>query len=268
MNDNRNMILAIVLSALVLLGWSFLSEQLVPDRRPADPEGRERQGEAGAAAAASASPSQAPQALRARSAVARLDAARPDRDAEPQRLDQPEGRADRRSRAARTARHDRPKIRRPVPPAVAGRRARRPISPASAGAAQGVAAPDADTVWTASAPTLSPGKPVTLSWTNPAGQRFESDHLGRRPLSLHGPAAGRERSAPAPSRSAPTASPAAPDAIARPVEPGRSTSARSASSTARPTMTSTGRRSTKQGPGGVNSRQSTAAGSASPTNIG
>jgi YidC/Oxa1 family membrane protein insertase len=38
---------------------------------------------------------------------------------------------------------------------------------------QGVAVPDADTLWTASAPTLTPGKPVTLSWTNPTGQTFE-----------------------------------------------------------------------------------------------
>ena len=38
---------------------------------------------------------------------------------------------------------------------------------------QGVAAPDANSVWTASAPILTPGKPVTLSWTNPTGQRFE-----------------------------------------------------------------------------------------------
>ncbi|HKX35848.1 MAG TPA: membrane protein insertase YidC, partial [Rhizorhapis sp.] len=30
MNDNRNMLLAIVLSALVLIGWSFLSEQFFP----------------------------------------------------------------------------------------------------------------------------------------------------------------------------------------------------------------------------------------------
>jgi len=29
--------------------------------------------------------------------------------------------------------------------------------------------PGADTVWPASAPVLSPGKPVTLSWTNPTG---------------------------------------------------------------------------------------------------
>ena len=38
---------------------------------------------------------------------------------------------------------------------------------------QGVAVPDANTVWTASAPTLTPGHPVTLSWTNPTGLKFE-----------------------------------------------------------------------------------------------
>jgi YidC/Oxa1 family membrane protein insertase len=38
---------------------------------------------------------------------------------------------------------------------------------------QGVAAPGAAAVWTASSPLLAPGRPVTLSWTNPTGQRFE-----------------------------------------------------------------------------------------------
>jgi YidC/Oxa1 family membrane protein insertase len=38
---------------------------------------------------------------------------------------------------------------------------------------QGVAVPDANSVWTASATELTPGHPVTLSWTNPTGQRFE-----------------------------------------------------------------------------------------------
>ena len=37
----------------------------------------------------------------------------------------------------------------------------------------GVQVPDENTVFTASAPQLSPGKPVTLSWTNPSGQRFD-----------------------------------------------------------------------------------------------
>jgi YidC/Oxa1 family membrane protein insertase len=36
----------------------------------------------------------------------------------------------------------------------------------------GVAVPDANTVFTPSATTLSPGKPVMLSWVNPAGDRF------------------------------------------------------------------------------------------------
>ncbi len=34
MNDNRNMILAIVLSAIVLFGWSILSEQWFPTANP------------------------------------------------------------------------------------------------------------------------------------------------------------------------------------------------------------------------------------------
>jgi YidC/Oxa1 family membrane protein insertase len=38
---------------------------------------------------------------------------------------------------------------------------------------QGIATPGPDTLWTASSPTLAPGKPVTLSWSNPTGQRFE-----------------------------------------------------------------------------------------------
>ena len=34
MNDNRNMLLAIALSALVLIGWSFLSEMFLPAAGP------------------------------------------------------------------------------------------------------------------------------------------------------------------------------------------------------------------------------------------
>jgi YidC/Oxa1 family membrane protein insertase len=40
-------------------------------------------------------------------------------------------------------------------------------------AAPGVKVPDSDTVWTASAPAVEPGKPVTLSWDNGAGLVFE-----------------------------------------------------------------------------------------------
>src|SRR3546814_18934485 len=38
---------------------------------------------------------------------------------------------------------------------------------------EGVELPDANTAWTASAPVLAPDSPVTLSWANGPGQRFE-----------------------------------------------------------------------------------------------
>src|SRR3546814_9212089 len=38
---------------------------------------------------------------------------------------------------------------------------------------EGVELPDANTAWTASAPVLAPDSPVTLSWANGTGQRFE-----------------------------------------------------------------------------------------------
>ena len=34
MNENKNLILAVVLSALILLGWSFLSEKFLPSNPP------------------------------------------------------------------------------------------------------------------------------------------------------------------------------------------------------------------------------------------
>ncbi|RYY32883.1 MAG: YidC/Oxa1 family membrane protein insertase, partial [Sphingomonadales bacterium] len=37
---------------------------------------------------------------------------------------------------------------------------------------EGVTLPDANTLWTANGTTLAPGKPVTLTWTNPQGLRF------------------------------------------------------------------------------------------------
>ncbi|GGB53644.1 membrane protein insertase YidC [Blastomonas aquatica] len=38
---------------------------------------------------------------------------------------------------------------------------------------EGVATPTSQTVWTPSGGTLTPATPITLRWTNPAGQRFE-----------------------------------------------------------------------------------------------
>ena len=52
MNENRNMILAIVLSALVLLGWTLLSDKLMPPAPKAKVETKAKPSEAPAAAPA------------------------------------------------------------------------------------------------------------------------------------------------------------------------------------------------------------------------
>jgi YidC/Oxa1 family membrane protein insertase len=169
-NDNRNMLLAIVLSALVLIGWSLLSDKFFPTAGPQTQQVEKAkvrplpQPQADPAA-------DSPQALRAREAVL---AETPRLKVETPRLVG--------SINLKGARFDdldllsqRETIARDSAPV-------RLLSPAGAKdsyfaqfgwSGQGVATPDANSVWAASAPVLVPGKPVTLSWTNPTGQRFE-----------------------------------------------------------------------------------------------
>jgi len=169
-NDNRNMLLAIVLSALVLIGWSLLSDKFFPTAGPQTQQvedGKVRPVPQPQAAPAA----DAPQAIRDR-AIVLTETPRV-------RIQTPslEG-----SINLKGARFDdlvlvtqRETIAKNSPPV-------RLLSPAGAKdsyfaqfgwTGQGVAVPDANSVWTASAPVLTPGKPVTLSWTNPTGQRFE-----------------------------------------------------------------------------------------------
>ena len=170
-NDNRNMILAVVLSALVLIGWSMLSERLMPPTGDAaDADGRQRQGRAGAAAASEPGADGAAGGPRPRRG-ARLDR-RGCRSA-PRAC---AGRSTSRARGSTTwccfAKRSRWKrIRRP---SGCSRRPARPapISPASAGAARACRRPAPTRMWTASAPVLEPGKPVTLSTANASGQQF------------------------------------------------------------------------------------------------
>ncbi|MCY7338677.1 MAG: membrane protein insertase YidC [Sphingomonas bacterium] len=170
MNDNRNMLLAIVLSALVLIGWSLLSEKVFPTSGPQTV--KVENGDAKAVAQPAADPgADAPQAIRARGVVLG---------------ETPRVRIATASLAGsinlKGARFDdlvlvrqREGVAKDSPPV-------RLLSPAGAKGAyfagfgwtgQGVATPDGNTLWTASAPNLAPGKPVTLSWSNPTGQRFE-----------------------------------------------------------------------------------------------
>ncbi|HET9336733.1 MAG TPA: membrane protein insertase YidC [Sphingomicrobium sp.] len=170
MNDNRNMLLAIVLSALVLIGWSLLSEQFFPTAGP-----QTQQVENGKVSPAptwqAAPPTDAPQAIRARAAVL---AETPRVRIETPRLAG--------SINLKGARFDDLVLARELETLDQNSQPVRLLSPAGARGSyfaqygwtgQGVATPDANSIWTASAPVLTPGKPVTLSWTNPTGQRFE-----------------------------------------------------------------------------------------------
>jgi YidC/Oxa1 family membrane protein insertase len=170
LNDNRNMLLAVVLSALVLIGWSLLSDRIFPTAGPQTVQ--VQNGKTRPIAQAPVVPgANAPQAIRARATVIgetpRVRIATPSLAG---------------SINLKGARFDDLVLVRQREAISATSPAVRLLSPAGAAGAyfasfgwtgQGVAAPDANALWTASAPTLVPGKPVTLSWTNPTGQRFE-----------------------------------------------------------------------------------------------
>ena len=169
MNENKNLILAIVLSAFVLLGWSFLSETFIPAQQPPP---KVENGKVVPTPQPQADPTaDRPQALRARAQVL----------AETPRvkIQTPSLQGSINLRGARiddlVLLDEREGIAKNSPPV-------RLLSPGGAPGAyfasfgwtgQGVEAPPAEAVWTASAPVLVPGRPVTLSWTNPTGQRFE-----------------------------------------------------------------------------------------------
>jgi YidC/Oxa1 family membrane protein insertase len=169
-NDNRNMILAIVLSALVLIGWSLVSDSLLPTAGP--PTSRVEDGKVKPLPQPQASPApDTPQAMRNRAVVMR--------DTPRVLVDTPSLKGSINLKGARfddlVLVRQRETIDKNSPPV-------RLLSPAGAPGAyfagfgwtgEGVVAPDANTVWTASAPTLTPGKPVTLSWSNATGQTFE-----------------------------------------------------------------------------------------------
>jgi YidC/Oxa1 family membrane protein insertase len=169
-NDNRNMLLAIVLSALVLIGWSFLSEKFFPTAAPRTEQ--VDNGKAGPAPAPQAAPVvDAPRAMRARDAVLR--------ETPRVRIETPRLEGSINLKGARFDDLELVQQREAIDPTSPPVRL---LSPAGAKdsyfaqfgwSGQGVATPDANSVWTASAPVLAPGKPVTLSWANPAGQRFE-----------------------------------------------------------------------------------------------
>ncbi|MEO8176466.1 MAG: membrane protein insertase YidC [Sphingomicrobium sp.] len=169
MTDNKNMILAVVLSALVLLGWTVLSERFLPTAKP--PAVQVQNGPAKPAAQPQVIPAaERPQALQSRATVL---------GATPRvRIETPSLQGSINLKGARIDDLVLLRQRQAIDPQSAPVRLLSPAGAPNANFAglgwtgDGIAIPGPETVWTASAPLLTPGKPVTLSWTNPTGQRF------------------------------------------------------------------------------------------------
>ncbi|MBC7985766.1 MAG: membrane protein insertase YidC [Sphingomonadaceae bacterium] len=172
MDNARNMILAIVLSALVLIGWSFLSERFIPTA--SEPTTEIVEGEQVALPQPNADPAaDSPAAVRALSQV--LAESRADRItiATPRlqgTINLVGARIDdlvlTDYREAITA--NSPPVRLFSPEGAA-----RPYYAQFGWSGEGVTLPDASTRWTPSGDRLAPGAPVTLSWRNGTGQLFE-----------------------------------------------------------------------------------------------
>ena len=170
MSDSRNMILAVVLSALVLIGWSFASEKFFPTAAP--PSTTVEESAVSSAPQPSASPATPAQpAIRNRAQVlSETPRVRIETDSLQGSINLKGARLD-----DLVLVRERQSIDKNSPPV-------RLLSPAGAAktyfasfgwSGEGVEAPGPETVWTASSRTLTPDRPVTLSWTNGTGQTFE-----------------------------------------------------------------------------------------------
>ncbi len=169
MKDNRNMILAIVLAGIILFGWPYLVGKFFPSAT--QPSTRVENGKVVANPQPDADPTaDTPRALRAR-AVVLAETPR-------LRIDTPRLQGSINLKGARvddlTLTRYKETIADNSPPI-------RLFSPAGAPdsyfagfgwAGQGLTAPDANTIWTASAPVLKQGQPVTLS-TVSGGLRYQ-----------------------------------------------------------------------------------------------
>ena len=169
MNDNKNMILAVVLSAIVLFGWNFVSERWFPAANP--PVTKVVDGKQVPVEPKAAPVANSPTAIKDRKAALaespRVAIASP-------RLAG--------SINLKGARIDDLVLTRERETIAANSPPIRLFSPAGAPGAyfsgfgwtgQGAAVPGPTTVWTASGATLTPATPITLSWNNNQGQIFQ-----------------------------------------------------------------------------------------------
>ena len=186
MDDNkRNMITAILLSVAILIGWNFVSEKFFPT--PDKPDVTKTVAGHDGAAAPAAAPGQpaalpapgvpaaaAPQAIRPIEAVLADGNRIPiDTPAIKGSINLVGARVDdiTLSKYRQTIKKDSPPVRLFAP---GGTKA---AYFASIGwSAQGIVVPGPNTVWTATGTKLTPSTPVTLNWTNGAGQNFRIEY--------------------------------------------------------------------------------------------
>ena len=170
MNDSKNLILAVVLSALVLLGWTWAANRYFPTANP--PSTKVQNGKQVALPQPQAQPvPSTPKALQDRAQVL---------GSTPRvRIDTPSLQG---SINLKGAQIDDLLLVRQKQTIAANSPPVRLLSPLGApGAyiaqfgwtAQGAAAPDLNTVWQAHSNVLAPGRPVTLSTQTPDGVRYQ-----------------------------------------------------------------------------------------------
>ncbi|MGI4879782.1 MAG: membrane protein insertase YidC, partial [Janthinobacterium lividum] len=170
MTDQRNMIMAIVLSAVVLLGWSFLSDRFLPKAPPKPLVATQPANPTAIAADGTVVPGVGGTGQLRDQAVVLRESPRV-------RVDTPKLTG---SINLRGAQIDDLVLRTYAETIKPGSPPVRLLAPSGTGNAYfgqfgwtGTGAPGPDSMWTASAATLTPAAPVTLSWTNPAGTVFE-----------------------------------------------------------------------------------------------
>ena len=174
MKDNKNLILAVVLSAIILIGWTWVSEKFFPTANPQPAKvenGKQVLASQGQGPQAAQPVPTAPKVLQSRAAAL---ASTPRVRIETPSL---EGSLNLKGaqiddlvmvRQKETIAKDSPPVRLLSPLGAPG------AYVASFGwVGQGIAAPDLNTLWTADSQVLSPGHPVTLTTQSPDGVRYE-----------------------------------------------------------------------------------------------
>jgi YidC/Oxa1 family membrane protein insertase len=169
-NDTKNLILAVLLSALVLLGWSWAANRYFPTANP--PSTKVVNGKQVPVGQPQAQPvPSAPKTLQSREAVlASTPRVKIDTPSLQGSINLKGGQIDdlQLVRQKQTIAQDSPPVRLLSPIGAPGA-----YIAYFGWTAQGASAPDLGTVWTADSNVLSPGHPVTLTTQRPDGMRYQ-----------------------------------------------------------------------------------------------